>query len=682
MSETTVDSATPGPESLEQAKEEKALKKTFGEIREEARMEVLSGVDREKYEKLEPDEQEFVNQVCLYEEKSQKVGRTHHKIKLREIMLCRDVAQAYCPGKDAVGQYSEAKRIIQNSETGSDSVKFVLSRKVCSMLDKIFNIYQSNPSSYVRADLHKAETDLLNYIGRLGRMIREPLNEAKRIYYKLKERAGWSLPAAAFGMAEDCDVPQLFFNRYSSPAQLLLKDPEKPFRSDNNNPPLRLDYRIKNAVLIVAGENQFHLDKGRFDKVRDTAAAKFIMAKSIKEGKDKIAQAYKRDTYKLAEKFILEDDLTVESIKEEAFSFFYYYTLKNLPSTASRADAAELFFNEFMKAEEDIGCRGFSRYIYPPEAIEDPNEPVAWTKAGTRAYKLRKMFNNVAAGKIRLSMFPTRMNELVSEYLEEQFEALKKQIGEPFAQKIKKAETELEKFVKTHGSPLEQEQKDLEAIAKLEAEYKKSIDEAFSLIVKTLHKNLKADTSEKKKELLGLVKPKLIGEIEKKTQVLDDLRKKYEELIKRKNKLETQYAKAVELSKRLKDDSLDKEALEQEKQLIVSLAGQSGPEAVSPEAMVGRISERRKMVKSNLENIKNHFDHGVALKKTLKKLIALIEEADSRAGEISTLRKKQEENNQLRQEEQRLNDALKQVTHEYEEQVGRIDEAIEVNRES
>ena len=279
-------------------------------------------------------------------------------------------------------------------------------------------------------------------------------------------------------------------------------------------------------------------------------------------------------------------------------------------------------------------------------------------------------------------MFPTRMNGLLSEYLAEQFEALKKQIGEPFAQKIKKAETELEKFIKTHGSPLEQEQKDLEAIAKLEAEYKESIDEAFSLIVKTLHKNLKADTSEKKKELLGLVKPKLIGEIEKKTQVLDDLRKKYEELTKRKNKLETQFAKAVELSKRLKDDSLDKEALEQEKQLIVSLTGQSGPEAVSPEAMVGRISERRKMVKSNLEDIKNHFEHGVALKKTLKKLIALIEEADSRAGEISALRKKHEENQQLRQEEQRLNDALKQVTHEYEEQVGRIDEAIEVNRES
>jgi len=174
----------------------------------------------------------------------------------------------------------------------------------------------------------------------------------------------------------------------------------------------------------------------------------------------------------------------------------------------------------------------------------------------------------------------------------------------------------------------------------------------------------------------------LIGEIEKKTQVLDDLRKKYEELTKRKNKLETQLAKAVELSKRLKDDSLDKEALEQEKQLIVSFTGQSGLEAVSPEAMVARISERRKMVKSNLENIKNHFDHGVALKKTLKKLVALIEEADSRAEKISTLRKKHEENQQLRQEEQRLNDALKQVTHDYEEQVGRIDEAIEVNRES
>jgi len=177
----------PGGQNVDSGAEQpgqdgKALRKTFEEIREDARREVLSSADREKFDGLEPDEREFVDQVCLFESKSQKVSRQPHKVKLREILLCRDIAQAYCPGRDAAGQYSEGKRILTNSETGSDSVKFVLARKVCSMLDKINMIYQSNAGSYVRADLHRAETDLLNYINRLGRMIREPLGEARRVY--------------------------------------------------------------------------------------------------------------------------------------------------------------------------------------------------------------------------------------------------------------------------------------------------------------------------------------------------------------------------------------------------------------------------------------------------------------------------------------------------------------------
>jgi hypothetical protein len=614
----------------------KAIKKTFEEIREEARREILSSADRDKYERLEPNEMDFVNKVCLYEEKSQKVARQHHKIKLREIMLCLDVAQAYCPSKDAVGQYSEAKRIMKNSETGGDSVKFVLGRKVCSMLDKICSIYQSNPPSYVRGDLHKAETDLLNYINRLGRMIREPLNEAKRIYNKLKERAGWDLPTVAFGMAEDCDVPQLFFNRYSSPAQLLLKDPDKPFRSDTLNPPLKLDFRIKNAVLIVAGENKFHLDKGRFDKVRETATAKFISAKSLQEGKDKIAKAYKRDNYELAEGLSLKDDLSVEAIKEDAFRMFYNYTLTSLPSTASRGDVAELFIFQLMKEENDIECKGFCRYLYPPEAVEDPSEPAAWTKKGTEAYKLRKVFQKVANGKIRLSMFPTQMNNLMSEYLENQLNKLKEQVADKFKTKIRKAETDLKRFIEANGSPLEQEQKNLETIEKLEAERGESIDKAFSLITTALHKNLKADTIEKKKELLGLIKPKLVEQLDNKTQNMESLKKKYQALSLRIKNLDAGSAEAAELNKKLKE---------------------------------------------NMETIKKHFDHSVAQKNSLKKMISMIENADSQAEEISLLRNKKDENPQLCQEEKNLQEALKQATLEYEEAVAGIEEAIEVNRE-
>jgi len=670
------------PEFPDQTGESKVVKRTFAEIREDARRTILSSSDRDRYEHLEPDEKEFVDKVCLYEEKSQKVSRSQKKIKLREIMLCRDVAQAYCPSKDAVSQYSEAKRIMLNSETGSDSVKFVLARKVCSMLDKIFNIYQGNPPSYVRGDLHKQETDLLNYINRLGRMIREPLSEARRVYNKLKERAGWDLPTAAFGMAEDCDVPQLFFSRYSSPAQLLLKDPEKPFRSDNTTPPLKLDFRIKNAVLIVAGENAFHLDKGRMDKVRDTSAVKFIEAKSIQEGKDKISKGYRRKNYQLAEGLTLKDDLSVDSIKEDAFRLFYNYTLKNLPHTASRGDVSELFILELMKEENDIGCKGFCRSLYPPEAVEDPNEPAAWTKKGTKAYKLRKLFQQVAKGKVRLSMFPTKMNEMLSEYLEGQLKKLKEQIAEPFAQRIKRAEADLNKFIEEHGSFIEQEQKDLETIENLEAERSKIIDEAFTLVAKTLQKNLKAETGGKKKKMLDLIKPKLVVEVGKKKEVLESLKKKYEGLSARKKKLDAYLAKAETLSKRLKENSNDQEAREQEKQLIASVTGNSGPQSVSPEALVNLIGERLNKVKTSLGDIKKHFDHHAAMKNRLNKMVSMIDQVDSHTREISRLRKKPEENSSLRQEEEKLREALNQLNSEYEDQVSQIEEALAVNSET
>ncbi|MEA2062202.1 MAG: hypothetical protein U9P14_00765 [Gemmatimonadota bacterium] len=671
-------------ESPEAATDGKVIKKTFEEIREEARREILSSVDRDKFEHLEPDEREFIDQVCLFEMNSQKVARQHKKIKLREIMLCRDVAQAYCPGKDLMGQYSEGKRILKNSETGSDSVKFVLARKVCSMLDKISNIYQSNAASFVRADLHKLETDLLNYIYRLGRMIREPLNEAKRVYTKLKDRAGWSLPPQAFDMVEDCDVPQLFFNRYSSRAQLLLKDPEKPFRSDNNSPPLKLDFRIKNAVLIVSGENQFHLDKGRHDRVRETSAAKFISAKSLQEGKGNITKAYERDLHKLENRLSLTDDLSVESIKENAFAFFYNYTLKNLPSTASCADTAELFIQELMKEENDIGCLGFCLNIYPPEAVQDESEPGSWQLEQTGAYKLRKVFNDVATGKIRLSVFPTRMNQLLSEYLEGELLELKRQIDMSFSGRVRGAKLKLKKLLMAQGSPLEQEQQDLEEIEKITAEAGNSGKEAFSLMGEILKNPPGAKTLEQKKEVLGRMTPKMIEEVDKNRHAVEELGKKYEWLMNRKKSLDAKAGVALKLSKRLSDNSSDEQALEMEKKLIVSLTGgkEGGTQTISTDAVVELVGKRQGTVKEAMEKIKKQFDQRSALQDKMKKVISLTEDMDSRQGEIARLREKLEAGGELRRQEETLREELKQVNLEYGEKLGPIEEAIEVNRET
>ena len=339
-----------------------------------------------------------------------------------------------------IGQYSEGKRILKNSETGSDSVKFVLARKVCSMMDKINTIYSSNAQSYVRGDLHRLETELLNYLNRLGRMIREPLSEARRVYSKLRERAGWNLPNTAFAIAEDCEVPQIFFNRYSSPAQLLLKDPKKPFRSDNVSPPLKLDFRIKNAVLIVAGENRFHLDRARFEKVKDSSAARHIAMSSLQAGKDKIADLYRKNPYHLVEWFTQQDEINVQTIKENSFGFFFSYTLKNLPSSASCADSAELFMLDLMKEENELGCFGFCRFIYPPAAVDDPPEAPAWSLSSTRALELRRLFHEISEKKVRLSMFPTRMNVLLTAHLDKQLGRLRENISGPFRERIVVAE--------------------------------------------------------------------------------------------------------------------------------------------------------------------------------------------------------------------------------------------------
>jgi hypothetical protein len=681
MAENPDVQGVPEPETPQPEGEEKALKKTFAEIREEARHEVLSSVDREKYEELEPEEREFVDHVCLFEQKSQKVSREHHKVKLREILLCRDVAQAYCPGKDTIGQYSEGKRILKNSETGSDSVKFVLARKVCSMLDKICTVYQSNPATFVRADMHKMETDLLNYISRLGRLIREPLGEARRVYSKLRERAGWNLPPTAFSMAEDCDVPQLFFNRYSSPSQLLLKDPKKPFRSDNTSPPLKLDFRIKNAVLIVAGENQFHLDKVRFDKVRETSAAKFIMAKSVQEGKDKITQNYKRNPYKLAEGFKIEDSISVQSIKENTFAFSFGYTLKNLPSSAARADSAELFMPELMKEENDIGCLGFSRFLYPPSAVDDPIEPEGWTRGNTRAYVLRSLFQDVGRGKIRLSMFPTRVNQLLCEHLEKQFEGIKKKIAEPFSQRIKKAEADLAAFRKEHGSPAEQERQARERIEQISAEVAEKVGQAFSMVEKVLQKTLAAERPEQKKDVLDKLRPRLVEKIASLRQDLERLRKNYDSLAEKKKTLDAQVAQALELERHLKENPGDAEARQQRDQLARSLVN-GGQSAEAPAGLGDLVSGQRTAVVSNLEKIRKQFDQSRAFITNLKGIIGLAEEMDARETEIAGLREKIAAVVELRPKEIELEEAVSKITLEYEEQVGRIEEAIEVNRET
>ena len=386
----------------------KALRKTFGEVREDARRDILSAADREKFEELDPDEREYVDQVCLFESKSQKVSRQSHKVKLREILLCRDIAQAYCPGRDMIGQYSEGKRILKNSETGSDSVKFVLARKVCSMMDKINTIYSSNAQSYVRGDLHRLETELLNYLNRLGRMIREPLSEARRVYSKLRERAGWNFPNTAFAIAEDCDVPQIFFNRYSSPAQLLLKDPKKPFRSDNVSPPLKLDFRIKNAVLIVAGENRFHLDRARFEKVRTAGREAYRHVQpSGRQGQDR--RSISQEPVPPGGGVLAAGrDQRADDQGELLRLFLLLHPEKPAQQRLPRRFGRAVHARSDERGERTRMSRVLSFHLSPWRG-DDPPEASAWSLSSTRALELRRLFHEISEQKIRLSMFPTRM---------------------------------------------------------------------------------------------------------------------------------------------------------------------------------------------------------------------------------------------------------------------------------
>ncbi len=660
----------------------KALKKTFEEIREEARRGVLSSADREKLDSMEPDEREFIDQVCLYEFKSQKVSRQQHKVKLREIMLCRDIAQAYCPSRDAVGQYSEGKRILSNSETGSDSVKFVLARKVCGMLDKINMIYQSNPGSYVRADLHRAETDLLNYINRLGRMIRDPLSEARRVYSKLRERAGWNLPNAAFAMAEDCDVPQIFFNRYSSPGQLLLKDPKKPFRSDNVTPPLKLDFRIKNAVLIVAGENRFHLDHSRFDKVKDTAAARHIMLSSLQAGKDKIAELYRKNPFALGDGFTPEDEINVQSIKENVFGFFFSYTLKSLPSTASRADTAELFVQELMREENDLGCKGFCRFLYPPAAVEDPVEPELWSKSSTRALALRRIFSDIQERKIRLSMFPTRMTKLLTECLGIQLEALRKRAAAPYEEKIAKQEWELRQFTELNGNPIARQIEQQERLQQIDSDCARVIGEAFDLVAELLKKELKAEGCAQKLDVLERVQPRLEEKAAELRGMLEKLRSSFEALVERKKTLSEWLVQAIDIANRTKSGG-NGDLAERFRRLAEAFGTAEGrPFEGDTDSLARQISELRVRVIASQERIKGQFDQVRAFLEQLKKALGMISQVGGLNAERTRIQESLATEAGLREQEGALRDALGRLTVEFEERLGKIEEAIEVNQET
>ncbi|HUU29736.1 MAG TPA: hypothetical protein VM123_18180 [archaeon] len=670
--------------AVEGQEEDKALRKTYLEFREEARHAILSSHDREKYESLEPEEREFVDAACLYEFKSQKVAQQKRKVKLRDILLCRDVAQAYCSGKDLVGQYSEGMRILKNSETGSDTVKFVLGRRICSMLEKVNNLYSQHPRTFVNADLHKAETDLLNYINRLGRLIRDPLKEAKRIYVKLKERAGWEIPATAFAIEEDCDVPQLFFNRYADPAQLLLKDPNKPFRSDTMSPPLRLDFRIKNAVLIMAGENRFHLDKKRFMKVENTAAARAIMAKGVEEMRRRITDSYKKNVNELADKLSPEDDIGVRSIKEGAFTFFYGYTLKNLPNTAARADSTELFVIQLMEEENSIGCRGFCRYAYPPEAVSDDSNPNLWHPGITRAYKLRHIFNDIGTGKERLSMFATRMNQLLTEYLDGQLQTMGEQVAAPFKAKIIQAEARLQAFLRSHRAELESAEQASQRIESLEKEHSQIMDDFLAKVNLSFGKSLKADSDQQKEELIERILPRLKEETSVRDQAIDKLQKQYQALVTRCKNLAAQQQKIDSLIEKARQNPGDTGLKELEQQLIASLASLQAEkkELLTLASLHSLVIEQLRRYRTSLEWIKQQYAKVNKVLKPLKELVALIETADAREDEILRLKEQLGAAEALYREKQALLANIEQLTNERDETTSRIEDEIEVNRET
>jgi len=687
MAEETSNSTSQSSDAEASTEEQvngKAIKKTYLEIREEARRAILSGHDREKYESQEPDEQKFVNTACLYEFNSQKVRQTKRKIKLREIMLCRDVAAAYCSGKDLTGQYSEGKRILKNTEAGGKTVRFVLARKICSMLERIYNLYSSHPRSYVSADLHRAETELLNYTSRLGKIIRDPLNQARRIYLQLQERTGWDIPSSAFGNAEGCDVPQLFFNRYSDPNQLLLKDPLKPFRSDNLEPPLKLDYRIKNAVLIVAGENRFYLDKKKFATVRDSATARAIMLKGLEEAREKIGEVYRTDTYELVDRLSAEDEINVPSIKELAFQFFYGYTLTNLPNTAARVDAAELFIQKLMEQENEIGCRGFTKCVFPPGSIRDDTNPDYWSPEYTEAYKLRCVFNEIGTGEARLSMFAMKMTELLTEYLDGQLKAIKERLEAPFKHKIDASEKRLQEFLETHGKDTEQSDEISEKFDRLVQKRRELIDESLSMIQNTFKKSLKADSDQGETELIQRIMPRLTEEAAKRDEIVGKLKERYQALANKNNSLADQVKKIDGLREQAKQNPADPALKEAERELF-TLNSNMSPDGKTPNTLPelrNLIVAQANKVRAGLDKIKERHAAALRVAKSLKEMISKIQEVENLAEKIAPLQQQQEAIQTLLRQKQSLVAEIDQSKSEQDECISRIEDAIEANQES
>lgn len=671
-------------ESGEVGPDGKALKKTYLEIREEARRAILPAHDREKYETMDPDDREFLDAACLFEFNQQQVQKTRRKIKLRDIMLCRDVAQAYCPNRDATGQYSEGKRILKNSEGGNETVRFVLSRKICSMLERIYNLYSSHPRNYVSGDLHRTETELLNYIGRLGKIIRDPLKEARKIYVQLKERTGWEIAPTAFGTAEGCDVPQLFFNRYSDPNQLLLKDPMKPFRSDNLEPPLNLDYRIKNAVLIMAGENRFFVDRKKFAAVRDTATARAIALKSLTEARNKIRDDYEKNTHELAERLDVDTDFNVRSVKEAAFTFFYGYTLQHLPNTAARADAAELMVQQLMAEENDIGCSGFTRWIFPPEAVNDDPDPANWMEAVTHAYRLRKIFHGIGTGEVRLAMFATRCNELVTEYLHGELNRIASEIADPFDSKLRQLERNKELFDREHGDELRELEEAEKRLDELKKERDELVVEAFGLVNEIFSRPLPANTPGEKLSELERVGAKLEEETGRRSELADSLKRKYQGLVSRNNELIGE-VKNIDSLRQKRQQNPDDPALQQEAaELIVrvSLLVRAEQAAQSLAGLRKQAVDRLAKIRAGLDKLKAQHSSAVTLKNKLNRIMECIASVRELGAEADQLDSRRRELESLPERLAEIERQIDSVSSEREDTVGRIEEMIEVNQET
>ncbi|MFH1070516.1 MAG: hypothetical protein V1794_12945 [Candidatus Glassbacteria bacterium] len=668
----------------EQPADDKALKKTYQEFREEARRNVLSSADREKYETCEPDEREFIDVACLFEFNSQQVNKTKRKVKLRDILLCRDIAQAYCPSRDMAGQYSEGMRILKNSEAGSETVKFVLARKICSMLERIHNLYSSHPRSYASADLHRAETELLNYTSRLGKTMRDPLTEARRIYVKLKERTGWEIPASAFGNAEGCDVPQLFFNRYSDSSQLLLKDPLKPFRSDTLEPPLRLDYRIKNAVLIMAGENRFHVDKKKIQALGDSATLRAVALKAVAEARGQIKEGYEQNQFELSDKLEFSDDFNVRSVKENVFNFLYGYTLKNLPNTASRADAAELFVLKLMEEENDIGCSGFCLWAFPPVAVNDEFDPTKWGEGASAALKLRAVFRELATGDLRLAMFSTRMNGLLTEYLEHQLTADRKHLAAPFEAKAGETNRKLDKYVAAHHTELDEFEGSVEKLENSKKQLDELIGNVLARVGETFGKRPVVEGREAAVNLIRRATPKLQEERQKKAEESDRLREKFKELVARNNTLMAHVKKADELAGKIKSQPNSAELAAEQKVLFdffTPLFEKNGIPATLSQLRTLAV-DQVKAVRALLDKVKAGFEKSDGLLKALDGILDSIRKLEALESEIASLEERHEYLSIIREERLELQRSLDAIESERDEKLCRIDEAIEVNRET